>query len=110
MKRILALIAVLALVLGAGLYAVAQQPYQLTPMDESKRDRVVPVAGGRDHVLPATLETAQWGWLAPHEKPKLMINSRDTVAVETMMHAHNAAPPGTPVGRILKLPVAHPGR
>ncbi|OLC13977.1 MAG: hypothetical protein AUH29_11420 [Candidatus Rokubacteria bacterium 13_1_40CM_69_27] len=109
MKRILALIAVLALVLGAGLYAVAQQPYQLTPMDESKRDRVVPVAGGRYHVLPATLETTQWGWLDPNEKPKLMINSSDTVAIETMMHAHNAVQPGTTMDDIVKLRLANPG-
>jgi acetamidase/formamidase len=109
MKRILALIAVLALVLGAGLYAVAQQPYQLTPMDESKRDRAVPVAGGRYHVLPATLDTTQWGWLDPHEKPKLVINSGDTVAIETMMHAHNAVQPGTTMDDLVKLRLANPG-
>ena len=50
-------IALLALVVTAGLYAVAQQ------MEESSRQRVLPVAGGKYHVLPATLETTQWGWL-----------------------------------------------
>jgi len=47
---------------AAGLYAVAQQ------IDESKRDRAVPVGGGKYHVLPATLETTQWGWLDPRSR------------------------------------------
>jgi acetamidase/formamidase len=109
MKRLLTLTAVVALVLGAGLYAVAQQPYQLTPMDESKRDRAVAVGGGKYHVLPATLETTQWGWLDPKEPPKLVINSGDTVAVETMMHAHNAIQPGSTMDDIVKLRMANPG-
>ena len=53
-------LAALALLLTAGLYAIAQQA-----MDESKRDRTVAVPGGRYHLLPATLETTQWGWLDP---------------------------------------------
>jgi acetamidase/formamidase len=109
MKRLLILTAVAAFVLGAGLYAVAQQPYQLTPMDESKRDRAVAVGGGKYHVLPATLETTQWGWLDPKEPPKLVINSGDTVAVETMMHAHNAIQPGSTMDDIVKLRMANPG-
>ncbi len=47
-------LAALALLLGAGLYAVAQQT-----MEEAKRDRSVSVSGGKYHVLPATLETSQ---------------------------------------------------
>jgi hypothetical protein len=70
MKRLLTVTAIVALVLGAGLFALAQQPYQLSPMDEAKRDRAVAVGGGKYHVLPATLETTQWGWLDPNEKPK----------------------------------------
>src|SRR5881396_2681907 len=54
-KRLVTTLAILGLVLAAGFYAVAQQ------MDESKRDRTVPVLGGKYHVLPATLETTQWG-------------------------------------------------
>jgi acetamidase/formamidase len=109
MKRTLTLTAVAGLVLGAGLYAIAQQPYQLTPMDESKRDRTVAVGGGKFHVLPATLETTQWGWLDPKEAPKLVINSGDTVAIETMMHAHNAIQPGSTMDDIVKLRLANPG-
>jgi hypothetical protein len=50
-KRIVIGIAVLALLVSAGLYAVANQ------VEESSRQRVLPVAGGKYHVLPATLET-----------------------------------------------------
>jgi acetamidase/formamidase len=109
MKRLTALTAVLVLVLSAGLYAIAQQPYQLTPLDESKRERTVAVGGGKYHVLPATLETTQWGWLDPNEKPKLVINSGDSVAIETMMHAHNAIQPGTTMDDLVKLRMANPG-
>ena len=40
MKRLIASVAVVVVVLGIGFYAVAQQPYQLTPLEESKRDRI----------------------------------------------------------------------
>ena len=109
MKRLLMLTAVALLVLGAGLYAIAQQPYQLTPMEETKRDRTVAVGGGKYHVLPATLETTQWGWLDPNEPPKVTVNSGDSVAVETMMHAHNAIQPGSTIDDIVKLRLANPG-
>jgi acetamidase/formamidase len=109
MKRMLTAIAVLVVLLGAGLYAVAQQAYQLTPMDEARRDRAVSVGGGKYYVLPATLETTQWGWLDPGEKPKLVVNSGDTVAVETMMHAHNAIQPGSTMDDLVKLRLANPG-
>lgn len=33
--------------------------------------------------------------VGPKEPPKLVVNSGDTVAVETMMHAHNKVQPGT---------------
>jgi acetamidase/formamidase len=94
----------LALLLSAGFYAVAQQA-----MEQAKRDRVVPVSGGKYHVLPATLETSQWGWLDPKEPPKLVVNSGDTVAVETMMHAHNQIQPGTTMEEIVALRKANPG-
>src|SRR3989454_7907073 len=103
-KRLVTTLAILVLVLAAGFYAVAQQ------MDESKRDRTVPVLGGKYHVLPATLETTQWGWLDPKEPPKLVVNSGDTVAVETMMHAHNKIQPGTTMEEIVALRKANPGR
>src|ERR1700675_3602648 len=103
-KALVAGVAALALLLTAGLYAVAQQA-----MDESKRDRTVAVLGGKYHVLPATLETTQWGWLDPKEPPKLVVKSGDTVAVETMMHAHNKIQPGTTMEEIIALRKANPG-
>jgi acetamidase/formamidase len=109
MKRLLIVTAVVALGVGAGFYAVAQQPYQLTPLEEAKRERALAAGGGTYHVLPATLETTQWGWLDPNEKPKLVVNSGDTVAVETMMHAHNAIQPGSTMDDIVKLRLANPG-
>ncbi|HEY3066979.1 MAG TPA: acetamidase/formamidase family protein [Methylomirabilota bacterium] len=102
MRRILVVLAVLASISGVGFYALAQQ-------SDAKRDLKVSYAGGTYHVLPATLETTQWGWLDPAEPPKLVINSGDTVAVETMMHAHNAIQPGTTMDEIVKLRLANPG-
>jgi acetamidase/formamidase len=107
-KRLAVTLALLVVLTGA-LYAVAQQPYQLTPMDEAKRDRAVAVGGGKYHVLPATLQTTQWGWLDPAEPPKVTIDSGDTVAIETMMHAHNAIQPGATMDDIVKLRLANPG-
>ena len=102
-KPLLTLAGVLA-VLAVGFYgAIAQQS------DEAKRDRVVAVSGGKYHVLPATLETTQWGWLDPNEPPKLVVNSGDIVAVETMMHAHNKIQPGTTIEEIVALRKANPG-
>src|SRR5262245_56927896 len=109
MTRLFTVTAIVVLVLGAGFYAIAQQPYQLTPMDEAQRDRSVGVEGGRFHVLPATLATTQWAGLAPNEKPKHTINTGDTVAVETMMHAHNALQPGSTMDDLVKLRLANAG-
>jgi acetamidase/formamidase len=98
------ILAVLTLLLGAGLYyAVAQQ------MEEAKRDRAVLVGGAKYHVLPATLETTQWGWLDPKEPPKLVVSSGDIVAIETMMHSHNKIQPGTTIDEIVALRKANPG-
>src|SRR5262250_1350349 len=103
-KILLTALGTLVLLLGVGLYAVAQQA-----MDESKRERAVAVPGGTYYVLPATLETTQWGWLDPKEPPKLVVNSGDTVAVETMMHSHNQIQPGTTMEEIVALRKANPG-
>src|SRR5712691_2907799 len=102
-KRIVVGLGVLLLVLTAGLYALAQQ------IDEVKRQRAVPVAGGKYHGLAATLETSQWGWLDPKEPLKLVVNSGDTVAVETLMHSHNKIQPGTTIEEIVALRKANPG-
>ena len=41
----------------------------------------------KHYSLPATPENVQWGWYDPTEKPKLVINSGDTVSIETLSHA-----------------------
>ena len=102
-KRIVIGLGVLLLVFTAGLYAAAQQ------LEESKRERALPFAGGKYHVLPATLETTQWGWLDPKERAKLVVNSGDTVAVETMMHSHDKVQPGITMEEIVALRKANPG-
>jgi acetamidase/formamidase len=73
--------------------------------------RVVPLPDGKKiHLLPATLETTQWGWFDNAQPPVLRINSGDTVALETMMHSHNQVVPGTTIEQIKKLRTDHPGR
>ncbi len=66
-------------------------------------------AGAASHVLPATLETTQWGWLDPTEPPKLTVDSGDTVAVETMLHSHDRIRPGVSMEEIVALRKANPG-
>ena len=48
---------------------------------------------GKFYKLPATPENVQWGWFDVNEKPKLTVNSGDTVSVETWYHALNQIKP-----------------
>jgi len=64
---------------------------------------------GKHHVLKATKETVQWGWLDPNEPPKLTVNSGDTISIETMMHALDGIHPGVPMEEIVRLRKANPG-
>lgn len=66
--------------------------------------------GGKLHLLPATLETTQWGWFNNAQPPVLRIDSGDTVVLETMMHSHNAVVPGRTIEEIKKLRTDFPGR
>ena len=73
--------------------------------------RVVRLPNGKKlHLLPATLETTQWGWFDNAQPPVLRINSGDSVALETMMHSHNQVVPGTTIEQIKKLRTDYPGR
>jgi acetamidase/formamidase len=65
---------------------------------------------GKVHLLPATLETTQWGWFDNAQPPVLTIDSGDTVVLETMMHSHNQVVPGRTIEEIKKLRTDHPGR
>ena len=66
--------------------------------------------GGKVHLLPATMETTQWGWFNNAQPPVLRIHSGDTVILETMMHSHNQVVPGVTIEAIKKLRTDHPGR
>jgi acetamidase/formamidase len=73
--------------------------------------RALPLPNGKKmHLLPATLETTQWGWFDNAQEPVLRINSGDTVVLETMMHSHNQVVPGTTIEQIKKLRTDFPGR
>src|SRR6516225_915583 len=101
--------ALLALVVG-GVAATAQQ----TPsaLSAAQKLMVVPASKypGGVHLLPATLETTQWGWFDNAELPRLVIDSGDTVVVETMSHSHGRLWPGSTIEELKKLRTDWPGR
>lgn len=73
--------------------------------------RVVALPNGKKiYVLPATLETTQWGWFDNAQAPVLRVHSGDTIALETMMHSHNQVVPGATIEQIKKLRTDFPGR
>ena len=57
----------------------------------------------RHYSLPATPENVQWGWYDPSEKPRLVINSGDTVSIETISHSLGQIKPGVDMDEIVKL-------
>src|SRR6266550_6981959 len=114
----------LALVGAAGAALVvgvlAQQPQPLPPTatialpSAGPADpalRALPLPNGKKmHLLPATLETTQWGWFDNAQPPVLRVKSGDTVVLETMMHSHNQVVPGTTIEQIKKTRTDFPGR
>jgi acetamidase/formamidase len=84
----------------------------LQQMSVSDQLRVVPQSQnkGMTHILPATMETTQWGWFDNSQAPVLRVNPGDTVVLETMMHSHNQVVPGVTIEEIKKLRTDHPGR
>jgi len=82
-----------------------------TPGPPDPTLRVVKLPNGkRMHMLPATLETTQWGWFDNAQPPVLRVNSGDTIVLETMMHSHNQVVPGTTIEQIKKTRTDFPGR
>ncbi len=114
--RMLSATAALAFVFSvAG--SLAQQPPAAVPLipgstPEQDKLRVVPAKRfpGKVHILPAAMETTQWGWFNNAQPPVLRIASGDTVVFETMMHSHNQITPGTTIEQIKKLRTDFPGR
>src|SRR5438046_2958912 len=77
---------------------------------DAKLRVVTQPSGKKLHMLPATLDTTQWGWFDNAQAPVLRVNSGDTIALETMMHAHNQVVPGTTIEQIKKTRTDFPGR
>jgi acetamidase/formamidase len=90
--------------IAAGLIALAPQSA------DGQAIAVASGAKGKVHLLPATLETTQWGWFNNAQPPVLRIDSGDTVVLETMMHSHNQVVPGRTIEEIKKLRTDYPGR
>ena len=87
-------------------------PFVPASTPEQEQLRFVPARryGGQVHLLPATMETTQWGWFNNAQPPVLHVNSGDTIVFETMMHSHNQVVPGTTIEQIKKLRTDFPGR
>ncbi|HEU4728314.1 MAG TPA: acetamidase/formamidase family protein [Kofleriaceae bacterium] len=68
-----------------------------------------PAFAGKHHVLKASPDDVQWGWLDPREKPRLTIESGDTVSIETLMHARDQIHKDVDMARIVELRKANPG-
>ena len=81
-----------------------------TPEQDKSRQLQAKRYPGKVYVLPATMETTQWGWFNNAQPPVLHVQSGDTVIFETMMHSHNQVVPGTSIEAIKKLRTDHPGR
>jgi acetamidase/formamidase len=90
--------------------ASSQQPP--SAISGAQKLMIVPASKypGRVYVLPATLETTQWGWFDNAELPRLVIDSGDTVVVETMPHSHGRLWPGSTIEELKKLRTDWPGR
>jgi acetamidase/formamidase len=92
--------------------APAPIPFVPAATPEQEQLRLVPAKRypGKVHVLPATMETTQWGWFNNAQPPVLNVDSGDTIVFETMMHSHNQVVPGTTIEQIKKLRTDFPGR
>ncbi|HTS91650.1 MAG TPA: acetamidase/formamidase family protein [Stellaceae bacterium] len=105
-----------AIALAAIASASAQTPNPPPPepvkstLDEALMASSAPGKPGKVLLLPATMETTQWGWYNNAQPPVLHVNSGDTVVMETMMHSHNQVVPGVSIDKIKKLRTDFPGR
>jgi acetamidase/formamidase len=116
LRFILAGTAAITLVVSASTYAENQKaapptiPQPISGPADPKL-RAIPLPGGKTmHLLPATLETTQWGWFNNAQEPVLRVKSGDTIVLETMMHSHNQVIPGATIEQIKKMRTDFPGR
>src|ERR1051326_7319503 len=100
------------------LYCTAQEarkPQKSAPGGAAQKSSTS--SKGKHYTLQATKENVQWGWLDPTEKPRLTINSGDTVSIETLYHAMHAIKPsaadhklsGPDMDELARLRKANPG-
>jgi len=104
MKRSRSVFCTLAiLVAGTGL---------ATTVRNVEAQNVVPATGtpGQVHILPANLETTQWGWYDNAQKPVLTVKPGDTIVLETMMHFHDQFMPGKTLADLAKIRADNPAR
>jgi acetamidase/formamidase len=92
-----------ALLIAAGSVCAGAQTKSAARKDAEQEPK------GKHHVLPANKDTVQWGWLDPAEKPKAVVDSGDTVSIETLSHAMDEIKPGASMEDIVKLRLANPG-
>src|SRR5947209_10158058 len=92
--------------------APAPVPFAPASTPDQEKLRTVPAKRlpGKVHLLPATMETTQWGWFNNAQPPVLHVDSGDTVVFETMMHSHNQVVPGFTIDQIKKSRTDFPGR
>ena len=90
----------------------APVPFAPASTPDQEKLRTVPAKRlpGKVHLLPATMETTQWGWFNNAQPPVLHVDSGDTVVFETMMHSHNQVVPGFTIDQIKKSRTDFPGR
>jgi len=97
--------------LGIPLTATITTPGYPAPGPVDPALEVAKVPGGKKiYLLPATLQTTQWGWFDNSQPPVLRVHSGDTIVMETMMHSHNQVVPGVTIEQIKKLRTDFPGR
>ena len=92
--------------------APAVVPFVPASTSDQEQLRLVPAKRypGKVHLLPATMETTQWGWFNNAQPPVLNVDSGDTIVFETMMHSHNQVVPGVTIEQIKKMRTDFPGR
>src|SRR5712692_1601446 len=104
--------AALVLALSFAVAQPGQAPAQPAPVPfapgstpDQEKLRIVPAKRfpGKVHVLPATIDTTQWGWFNNAQPPVLNVASGDTIVFEMMMHSHNQVVPGVTIEQIKKL-------
>src|SRR5712692_5614340 len=100
----------LGMVLSGVAFGIGAIALEQMSQEESLRVVTASKLSGTVHVLPATLETTQWGWFNNAQPPVMRVNSGDTVVLETMMHSHNQLVPGATIDQIKKLRTDFPGR